>query len=60
MEDKWAKENKKFFEIINWFTKEKEAYVNKINIGFINIDNRFIKAKDKINVKNKEKNKKLN
>ena len=49
--DKWISENKKFFELIDWFTKEKDAFVNKIDIGFINSDNRFIKAKEDIKVK---------
>jgi hypothetical protein len=53
--NKWILENKKFFELINWFTKEKNSLVNKINIGFINSDNRFIKANEDIKVnKNKD------
>jgi hypothetical protein len=53
MDNKYNIENKKFFELIEWFTKEKNSFVDKIDIGFINLDNRFIKAKEDIKVKKK-------
>ena len=40
-DSKWNLENKKFFELIDWFKKYKNALINKINIGFLYYNRNF-------------------
>ncbi len=48
--EKWHEEKKKFYDLINWMSGEERGLINKLDIGFITKDNRFIIAKDDIEV----------
>lgn len=48
--DKWHDEKLKFYELINWMSGEERGLINKFDIGFITKDNRYIIAKDDIEV----------
>jgi len=48
--DKWNEEKNKFHDLINWMSGEERGLINKFDIGFISKDNRFITAKENIEV----------
>ncbi len=49
--DIWYEEKLKFFSLINWMSGHEKGLINKFDIAFISKNNRYITAKEDIEVK---------